>query len=91
MPNFGTPILWHVAYNNAQLVSTRPQDKSDKTAKSEGRLESTDVDDPSAADEVKAVTVRFARGDSDAAKKRMEKSFEYQKKKAEEEPWIATR
>ena len=76
-------------------------DKSDKTAKAEGRtLE--DPDDPAAAQtaagagagqdapELKPVTVRFSKS-GDAAKKHREKSYEYQMKKAEEEPWRVTR
>ena len=78
-------------------------DKSDKTAKAEGRaLE--DPDDPASAaaaagggggpgqdaPELKPVTVRFSKS-GDAAKKHREKSYEYQMKKAEEEPWRVTR
>ena len=75
-------------------------DKSDKTAKAEGRA-LDDPDDPAEkpggaggsgqdAPELKAVTVRFSKG-GDAAKKYKEKSYEYQMKKAEEEPWRVTR
>ena len=42
--------------------------------------------------QVKAVTVRFAKGgDVEAAKKSREKSYEYQQRKREEEPWCNTR
>jgi DNA-directed RNA polymerase-3 subunit RPC5 len=77
-------------------------DKSDKTARAEGRtLE--DIDDPDpvasgagggvgAGEEYKGVSVRFSReGVSDAAKKNRERSYEYQQKKLEEEAWRVTR
>ena len=72
-------------------------DKSDKTAKAEGRatLAEDNADDPAdaagAEEDVKQVTVRFAKSDSDAAKKYREKSYDYQVRKREEEPWIPTR
>ena len=81
-------------------------DKSDKTAKAEGRT-LDDPDDPTAAaastsggqteggapGELKPVTVRFSKSGAggEAAKKNREKSYEYQMKKAEEEPWRVTR
>jgi len=79
-------------------------DKSDKTAKAEGRT-LDDPDDPAAAaaaggagagqdaPELRPVTVRFSKSgvQGDAAKKHREKSYEYQMKKAEEEPWRVTR
>ena len=75
------------------IVHLRPNleylDKSDKTAKSEGRVEE-DPDDPTPQDDLKQVTVRFAKSDQDAAKKMKEKSFAYQQQKAEEEAWIST-
>jgi len=66
-------------------------DKGDKTAKSEGRtLEDPDdpVDEP---EEMKPVTVKFAKGDAARNQKFMEKTYDYQKKKAEEEPWVKAR
>lgn len=86
------------------ILSLRPNfeylDKSDKTAKAEGRgllnENEEDVDDPAneGADEMKAVTVRFAKGSQaakDKAEKAKQKTFEYQQKKAEEEPWVRVR
>lgn len=66
-------------------------DKGDKTAKSEGRT-IDDPDDPVEETEVlKPVTVKFARGDPDRNKKYLEKTYDYQQKKSEEEPWVETR
>lgn len=63
-------------------------DKGDKTAKSEGRT-AEDPDDPiEEGEEMKPVTVRFAKGDSERNQKFMEKTFDYQQKRAEEEPWV---
>jgi len=77
------------------LLHLRPSlgylDKSDRTAKSEGRV-SADPDDPTET-EVKppeAVTVKFARGDPERNKKYKEKSYDYQMKRVEEEPWVET-
>jgi len=73
------------------VLSLRPSltylDKSDKTAKAEGRL--TDPDDPTDDNEVKteAVTVKFARGDPEKNKRWKEKSYEFQLAKQSEEPW----
>jgi len=85
------------------VLSLRPSfeylDKSDKTAKAEGRggLGDEDEDEAAAeadeaakADAVKAVTVKFAKGgkmDQERAEKMREKSFEWQMKKAKQEPW----
>ncbi|XP_059099370.1 DNA-directed RNA polymerase III subunit RPC5-like isoform X2 [Tigriopus californicus] len=69
-------------------------DKSDKTAKAEGRtLDDPDdpQDDKEEEVEAKPVTVRFAKSGTDYAKKQREKSFAFQQKKSEEEPWIPTR
>jgi hypothetical protein len=85
------------------ILSLRPSltylDKSDKTAKAEGRprlVESSqdeeEEDDPK-IEAVQRVGVRFLKGssaDSDRAQKRREKSFEYQQKVAREEPWTTT-
>ena len=40
---------------------------------------------------MKPVTVKFARGDPDRNKKFMEKTYDYQQKKAEEEAWVEAR
>ena len=67
-------------------------DKSDKTLKAEGRtLDNPDDPEEDTKDDIKAVTVRFAKSDGESAKKAREKSFEWQQKKAEEEPWVPTR
>jgi len=64
-------------------------DKSDKTARAEGRLRDTDPDEPEEEErQPQAVTVKFSRGDSDRAQKMKEKSYDYQMKKVEEEPWV---
>eukprot|EP00092_Neocalanus_flemingeri_P009108 GFUD01009806.1.p1 GENE.GFUD01009806.1~~GFUD01009806.1.p1 ORF type:complete len:288 (-),score=74.70 GFUD01009806.1:67-930(-) len=74
------------------LLHLRPSlgylDKSDRTAKAEGRV-ATDPDDP-ADNEVKpeAITVKFARGDPERNKKYKEKSYDFQMKRVEEEPWV---
>jgi len=87
------------------LLSLRPSfeylDKSDKTAKSEGRLlgaegeeEDEAAADPGASQEMKAVTVRFAKGgkmDQERFGKMREKSYEYQQKMAKQEPWTRVR
>jgi len=66
-------------------------DKGDKTAKSEGRV-LDDPDDPvEETEDIKPVTVKFAKGDPEKNKKYMEKTYAYQQKKAEEEPWIKAR
>merc|ERR1711997_825867 len=68
------------------VLSLRPSmeylDQSDKTAKADGG----DAD-------MKAVTVRFARGgqnEKEKYAKLREKSYEYQQKKLREEPWVKT-
>ncbi len=35
--------------------------------------------------------MRFAKGDPDLARRLREKSFDYQRRKADEEPWVQTR
>jgi len=82
-------------------------DQSDKTAKAEGRglLTDTDLDDIKDSSgrlsdgedggdaDMKAVTVRFARGgqnEKEKYAKLREKSYEYQQKKLREEPWVKT-
>jgi len=87
------------------VLSLRPSfdylDKSDKTAKSEGRLLGMDTEEEedipasgSDAKEMKAVTVRFAKGgkmDQERVGKLKEKSFEFQQKMAKQEPWTSVR
>ena len=83
-------------------------DKSDKTARAEGRLRDADPDEPEEEErQPQAVTVKFSRvsrlssgltirpsdyvsfqGDSDRAQKIKEKSYDYQMKRVEEEPWV---
>jgi len=78
------------------VLSLRPSlgylDKSDTRAKAEGRM-AADPDDPVEPTDVKPepVTVKFARGDPERNKKYKEKSYDYQKKIQEEEPWVNTR
>lgn len=63
-------------------------DKGDTRAKADGRL-AADPDDPEPVDvKPEAVTVKFARGDPERNQKYKEKSYEYQKKVQEEEPWV---
>lgn len=83
-------------------------DQSDKTAKAEGRglLTDNDLDDIKDSSgmfsdgedggdpDMKAVTVRFARGgqnEKEKYAKLREKSYEYQQKKLKEEPWVQTK
>jgi len=75
------------------LLHLRPSlgylDKSDRTAKAEGRV-TADQDDPVDSEPAKpeAITVKFARGDPERNKKFKEKSYDYQMKRVEEEPWV---
>lgn len=85
------------------VLSLRPSfeylDKSDKTARNEGRLLGADTEEDEAAEagtsqEMKAVTVRFAKGgkmDQERVGKIREKSYEYQQKMAKQEPWTRVR
>jgi len=84
------------------IVSLKPSlqylDKSDKTAKSEGRSklndssQDEDEDEEAAkANSVQKVGVRFLKGgaqDKDRFQEMKKKSFEYQQKVAEEEAWV---
>jgi len=76
------------------LLHLRPSlsylDKSDRVAKAEGRV-SKDPDDPTEEVKPEAVTVKFARGDPERNKKFQEKSYDYQMKRVEEEPWVETK
>jgi len=84
------------------IVSLKPSlqylDKSDKTAKAEGRpklnesaSQDEDEDEETAkAEAIQKVGVKFLKGgaDSDRAQEMRKKSFEYQQKMAEEEAWV---
>ena len=77
------------------ILSLRPNfeylDKSDKTAKQEGRVDNEeDADEPSEESQVKQVNVRFARAGS-SREKQQKNSFEMQQKKLKEEPWTRVR
>jgi len=78
------------------VLSLRPSlgylDKSDSRAKAEGRTlaESDNSNEPMDV-KPEAITVKFARGDPERNKKFKEKTYDYQKKMQEEEPWIETR
>lgn len=85
------------------ILSVKPSlvylDKSDKTAKAEGRpslLDTSQDEDEDGVrgdeDDVQRVGVRFMKAGSDADKvqKKREKSFEYQQRMAREEPWLDT-
>ncbi|XP_040564075.1 DNA-directed RNA polymerase III subunit RPC5 [Lepeophtheirus salmonis] len=66
-------------------------DKSDKTAKSEGRavLHPDDPDlEEAMEEEAKQVTVKFAKTDSETLKKNRENSYNYHKTKEDMERWI---
>jgi len=66
-------------------------DKSDRVAKAEGRVAADPDDPPEPEVKPEAVTVKFARGDPERNKKYKEKSYDYQMKRVEEEPWVETR
>ena len=65
-------------------------DKSDKTARAEGKLR--DAGDPDNPDDEErqpqATTAKFSRGDLNRAQKMKEKRYDHQMKKVEEEPWL---
>ena len=65
-------------------------DKSDKTARAEGKLrDAGNSDDPDDEErQAQAMTMKFSRGDSNSAQKMKEKSYDHQMKKVEEEPWL---
>lgn len=78
------------------VLSIRPSlgylDKADSRAKSEGRAASEGEENIEQGDvKPEAVTVKFARGDPQRNKKFKERSYDYQKKLQEEEPWLHTR
>merc|ERR1719357_1283439 len=66
-------------------------DKSDRVAKAEGRVAADPDDPPEPEVKPEAVTVKFARGDPERNRKYKEKSYDYQMKRVEEEPWVETR
>lgn len=84
------------------IVSLKPSlqylDKSDRTAKSEGRpklnessQDEDDEEEAAKAEAIQKIGVRFSKGgaaNSDKAMEWKKKSFEYQQKKAEEEAWV---
>lgn len=79
------------------ILSMKPSlkylDKSDKTARAEGRPKlnesSQDEEEEDESATVQKIGVRFLKGSASEADKSMrKKSFEYQQKKADEEPWI---
>ena len=80
------------------VISLKPTlnylDKSDKTAKMEGRpkLNEQSSDDESAMEEsgeasVQKIGVKFVKDTTERSLEMKKKSFEYQQKMAEEEPW----
>ena len=71
-------------------------DKSDRTAKAEGRprlnessQDEDEEEDTTKAEDVQKVGVKFMR-ESERAIEMKKKTFEYQQKLANEEPWIPT-
>lgn len=62
-------------------------DKQDKRAKADKRAEDGDVGDE---EEMKQVTVKFARNESEKVKKAREKSYNYISRMGAEEPWCET-
>lgn len=62
-------------------------DKQDKRAKADKRAEDGEVGDE---EEMKQVTVKFARNESEKVKKAREKSYNYISRMGAEEPWCET-
>lgn len=74
------------------ILQMRPSftylDKADnKTREREAANEGGDSSQDEAEDEVKAITVRFARPESEQARQRRIQSYEFLQKKQAEEPW----
>lgn len=67
-------------------------DKSDRTAKADGRapLDEADLEELKQEEELRPVTVRFAKSDSEAYRRNRERTFDFQSKKAADESWIPT-
>ncbi|XP_034049347.1 DNA-directed RNA polymerase III subunit RPC5 [Thalassophryne amazonica] len=75
------------------ILQLRPSfsylDKADnKTREKEAANEGGDSSQDEAEEEVKAITVRFARPESEQARQRRFQSYEFLQKKQAEEPWI---
>ncbi|CAG5904359.1 unnamed protein product [Menidia menidia] len=75
------------------ILQLRPSfsylDKADnKTREREAANEGGDSSQDEAEEEVKAITVRFARPESEQARQRRIQSYEFLQKKQAEEPWI---
>lgn len=62
-------------------------DKQDKRTKAEQKAENGSDDD---ADDVKQITVKFARADNDKLRKAREKSYNFVSKIGADEPWCET-
>ncbi|XP_076007629.1 DNA-directed RNA polymerase III subunit RPC5 [Genypterus blacodes] len=78
------------------ILQMRPSftylDKADgKTREREAANEGGDSSQEEAEDEVKAITVRFARPESEQARQRRIQSYEFLQKKQAEEPWVHLR
>lgn len=77
----------------AGILQMRPSfsylDKADnKTREREAANEGGDSSQDEAEDEAKAITVRFARPESEQARQRRIQSYEFLQKKQAEEPWV---
>uniref|UniRef100_A0A7N8X778 Polymerase (RNA) III (DNA directed) polypeptide E n=1 Tax=Mastacembelus armatus TaxID=205130 RepID=A0A7N8X778_9TELE len=75
------------------ILQMRPSfsylDKADsKTREREAANEGGDSSQDEAEEEAKAITVRFARPESEQARQRRIQSYEYLQKKQAEEPWV---
>ncbi|KAF7660340.1 hypothetical protein LDENG_00283610 [Lucifuga dentata] len=75
------------------ILQMRPSftylDKADsKTREREAANEGGDSSQDEAEDEAKAITVRFARPESEQARQRRIQSYEFLQKKQAEEPWV---
>ncbi|XP_078723296.1 DNA-directed RNA polymerase III subunit RPC5 [Lampetra fluviatilis] len=66
-------------------------DKADSKHKDKDAAQDGDSSQEEAEDDVKQVTVRFARPESDRAKQRRMQSYEYMQQKQAEEPWFNLR
>lgn len=78
------------------ILQMRPSfsylDKADnKTREREAEKEGGDSSQDEAEDEAKAITVRFARPESEQARQRRIQSYEFLQKKQAEEPWVHLR
>ncbi|XP_072312491.1 DNA-directed RNA polymerase III subunit RPC5 [Eucyclogobius newberryi] len=78
------------------ILQMRPSfsylDKADsKTREREAEKEGGDSSQDEAEEEVKAITVRFARPESEQARQRRIQSYEFLQRKQAEEPWVHLR